>query len=807
MSWCLIFLVIQEASDALKKSYLRKYSRANRDAAFRRSNSTSTFVLHDQIFVDVTLTNNNMSSGDVMADVKTYHEKNQFNLSDLITEPDQYTILNGAPGMGKTTLMKELARRWASGELLNGKNGSPKYDFVFLLFCRNFNQYVGKPIGIEKYIANEYLQVFDRLSVKDLRKENCKVLLVIEGFDECACYEEFQGMSDDFKNMSDQCQAIYNLLNPENTALPFDRLVTTRPLSRTLVNRFNRNVRMKSVEIFGFSQEQIKKYVENHFLESPKMARTVKEKLSESVQFQQLAERPVFCWAFCSLFKEDTSYNIPISITAIYASIILIFLRNHYIKRKAIPLNKLLGDQDTKTTLISLAEIAYQSLVKGNITFKEDTTVNVNFKQVVHQSGLIEKIDGSDLIEERFQFTHLSVQEFLAAFHIYLYNLYLTNTQFKENKIIFSTPSSLIFLAGFIGGQIIDSNSHVFTKMFSCVKTKETDVNSCMTLLISVENERRSHLYYEMLFEFQNPVGSLPKALKLVLPPTFNPLSSYRAICIKYLFWYIKNHNNNELPFKGIQLDEINLDHDIVSILRPYFKHLEVLVIMRCSVGFVSSILSDLTSIPIVTLPHCNVQLEEWRQFSTKVKNAYKKNTLRIEQFKVVDVEVFLVGHAFYHEHDAIVPDFIYKILPFFQDVVMQFNTNRIRTLKSGLSLKKSKLQKLGLILNNMDQFRELVKCVYKLPSSHSITVDLVIKCSHGKFSMTVEKKEGVGNVICQLCDICIGHINEVCKMIDRVPQGTFHCDIRFVNCCVIEKKDVYCEEIHHYSISFSRKC
>ena len=49
---------------------------------------------------------------------------------DSIIEP-KYILIDGAPGMGKTTLCKEIAYQWANGELLIGTK------IVFLLFLRD----------------------------------------------------------------------------------------------------------------------------------------------------------------------------------------------------------------------------------------------------------------------------------------------------------------------------------------------------------------------------------------------------------------------------------------------------------------------------------------------------------------------------------------------------------------------------------------------------------------------------------------------------------------------------------------------
>ena len=64
------------------------------------------------------------------------NQKEELDIFDVIKEEDKYVVMNGIPGVGKTTLINSLLYKWSCGEIWNGENGNPKFDFVFVLYCR-----------------------------------------------------------------------------------------------------------------------------------------------------------------------------------------------------------------------------------------------------------------------------------------------------------------------------------------------------------------------------------------------------------------------------------------------------------------------------------------------------------------------------------------------------------------------------------------------------------------------------------------------------------------------------------------------
>lgn len=320
-------------------------------------------------------------------------------------------------------------------------------------------------------------------------------------------------------------------------------------------------------------------------------------------------------------------------------------------------------------------------------------------------------------------------------------SLYHPEVTFKEkNTFIIALPSCLLFLAGFMGGHLKDSKSHAFTRMFSCKKKQPfLCPEDCKILLNST---KKGHNFYEILFEFQNPIGTLPRTKFFIVPPTFNKLSSYHEMCIKYLLQYITQHNSNEIPFDLIQIDQSIIEEEMVDLIRPHLRKVYGLRVMRCQPGFISSICSDLPYIPVVSLPNHSLNSDDWKNFVSKVLEA--KESIRLENFSVVEVWTYLHDTYLHHYiYPAIPSSPVYKLLPHFKHVEIQFNSNRLKYLTSSGRPSLSKLQSLTIILTDWDTFESFAyKFLRKLTNLKEICIRFIYKaCDHTPSSFDIERR------------------------------------------------------------------
>ena len=119
-------------------------------------------------------------------------------------------------------------------------------------------------------------------------------------------------------------------------------------------------------------------------------------------------------------------------------------------------------------------------------------------------SGLITKIEGGDFDEASYQFTHLSLHEFLAAIHIfYHYELPIDFVELlKDGKLRDVVP----FLAGLEGGKLKNSNSDKVVQLYSLlwIRGKSTiDFKS----ILQYDNDKFTAIYSrvsQLMLEYQN---------------------------------------------------------------------------------------------------------------------------------------------------------------------------------------------------------------------------------------------------------------------------------------------------------------
>ena len=433
------------------------------------------------------------------------NQKEELDIFDVIKEEDKYVVMNGIPGVGKTTLINSLLYKWSCGEIWNGKNGSPKFDFVFVLYCRKLNKYMKcQDIHAEKMLLDQYTAIFSIIDINLLRSVKENVLLIIEGFDEFGYLSEFT----DTNQESFYGQSMYDILNPENSEFPFCRLITGRPLACSyLTDTFCDQVKLKHLEVTGFTDKNIRKYISNFCMGDENLARSIEKKIDGEEVIKGMTSIPVFAWAVCCIVSDDTNIEAPKTNTAIYAYLLLVFLRNHGqcgAKKKLIDILK---DGSTKKCLEVLSKMAFISLTNGKIIFKEegfnDWDID-NVENVFEISGLITKIEGGDFDEASYQFTHLSLHEFLAAIHIYYH--YEKPIDFvellKDEKLRDVVP----FLAGLEGGKLKNSNSDKVVQLYSLlwIRGKSTiDFKSILQYDMRI-NMSMDCSVSQLMFEYQN---------------------------------------------------------------------------------------------------------------------------------------------------------------------------------------------------------------------------------------------------------------------------------------------------------------
>ena len=157
-------------------------------------------------------------------------------------------LIEGDPGVGKTTLVWELCKGWGENRLLH------KWDVVVLVQLRDID---AREASNLEQLLDPYKQFQNEL---DYIKRTCGngVMIIFDGYDELSQKQKqrtsvFQGL-------------LVGKLLPGSTLLVTSRPIATREIPMEFREQFHEHI-----EVVGFSDNDISKYIECKFCDNSDM--------------------------------------------------------------------------------------------------------------------------------------------------------------------------------------------------------------------------------------------------------------------------------------------------------------------------------------------------------------------------------------------------------------------------------------------------------------------------------------------------------------------------------------------------------
>ena len=319
-------------------------------------------------------------------------------------EGEKYTVLiDGAPGVGKSTLCKRIAKDWASGTVEELK----KFKLVMLVPLRRFPRAKTVDDIFKKIGHEETCRSAIDIVIRDLGEG---ILLMLDGFDE---------LSPELRKYS---ESLFLELITGSRLTNCTLFVTSRPYaSQDLksLETFSRHV-----EILGFSEDQIKDCIKSEFREESDKGKAddLIRDLASRDDLLSLCYVPMNCAIVIAVYKgEDLS--LPNTVTELYKMYLTRALERYtrktdHERNRKIRLENLPGD--LRKRLNALAGIAYKLLINDKFIFsQEDLEASGVAGIELEKMGLVTSFTIEDGYgkTESFQFLHLTIQEFLAAWH------------------------------------------------------------------------------------------------------------------------------------------------------------------------------------------------------------------------------------------------------------------------------------------------------------------------------------------------------------------------------------------------------
>ena len=430
--------VLQSAIQTLRENYLRETEQpTDLKQPFGRPNpgeGACVDLKMDEIYVNVAIREDRVHhdfAKDRQKQLKQYPPNAKdckfAKAEDILDKDHKNVLVVGRPGIGKTSLTTKMGRHWASGEAFDEDEN---YKVVFLVKFRRFND--GAKVSLRELLAGaETVQLLDDSVWEFVQNESTKVLLIFDGLDEYSRKEEMN-TQEDYKNDVEEkmpISVLYKKLAEGKLLRGATILATTRPTAVRYLKHVNFQ---RTVEILGFTSENVEDYIKKFTQGNPKTKEKMWEHIKSNINLFSFCYIPMHCFLIChcllQIILSESSQALPTKMTDIYKMTVKMFLFNH--NREGLspeelarlkstymdePFDKL--PEELQEIFNSLGEIAFKAIEEGRLLFESNEVSGLEDCGLLHK--LPDQKQGPlDPRKSQFCFTHLTVQEFFAAKHL-----------------------------------------------------------------------------------------------------------------------------------------------------------------------------------------------------------------------------------------------------------------------------------------------------------------------------------------------------------------------------------------------------
>ena len=306
--------------------------------------------------------------------------------------------IEGGPGMGKTTLAINICKCWARNELLQN------YNAVILLTLRDPEIQEAKTIGDLLLLPSAKMR--DNVLEDIMKVHGEGICFIFEGFDELPYNLHNSSLFTKVTEKLSRCMVVY----------------TSRPYSLSSSIKAS-----QTIKINGFMENSVDEYILKTFENEPdgdKMALELQSQVHSNPEIKKILNVPINVAIICLIFFY--SLKLPDKLTELYTLLCLRLILRHINKRtlnveqvkELTSLNDL--PEEISKEFSHLCYIAYKGVCNKKIIFSSSDLHDIGIIRDINGLGLLLVAPSTSVygIKKSYNFFHMTLQEFCAAWHL-----------------------------------------------------------------------------------------------------------------------------------------------------------------------------------------------------------------------------------------------------------------------------------------------------------------------------------------------------------------------------------------------------
>ncbi len=291
-------------------------------------------------------------------------------------------------------------------------------------------------------------------------------------------------------------------------------------------------------EVRGFTDTQKEQYFRKRITD-----KTLAERIISHIQTSRslyiMCHIPVFCWITATVLQDiliqNSEESISTTLTEMYIHFLLIQMNMKNQKYNDQEEREYTKNLDSNREMIlKLAKLAFEQLKKENIVFyeKDLEACGIDVSKDTEFTGMIAEIFKKETIlhvKKVFCFVHLSVQEFLAAVHVFLCYL---NKNMQELQFFFDKPEEMITLQELLQNAVDKA-----------MKSQRGHLDLFLRFLMGITLESSQNLLQGLITHTEDTTESIRQTTEHIKQVQNKKISDEASVNLFYCLLELKDHS------------------------------------------------------------------------------------------------------------------------------------------------------------------------------------------------------------------------------------------------------------------------